>query len=252
MTKTYKQIVETFRDICDRHKMVNTFVNNHPLEINESNPIFPVVAVYPGLTPVYKNSMKLKLKFFVMDQLNDDESNEVEILSDTLQISKDFFDELVENEELYGFTLDMTNLVGEPFAENFRSSEGTDIEDYVAGWYFELDIDVVSEKNNCITPINEVIPTPPTPSPSECPQGETLYSIVSYNNPNSITIDSPVYLFRNPTHFSICGSDLSDGFYTGLNGSYITGGTQGYLFTFSTSETITPSLINLGNFYLDY
>jgi hypothetical protein len=102
--------------------------------------------------------------------------------------------------------------------------------------------------NTCDIPfrIEETQPTPPC----ECPEGVILYNITSYTE-NSVTFDSNVYYFRNPTSFGICDSDNSNGCdYITTNGSYIIGGNLGYLFTFEVDEIIPSSIGNLGKLYL--
>ena len=42
MTKTYKQVVDIFENISARHKMVGSFINNTPFQVNGNTNLFPV------------------------------------------------------------------------------------------------------------------------------------------------------------------------------------------------------------------
>ena len=154
MKKTYKQIVGVFELLADAHAQVNSFVNNAPLQINGNELIFPVVALYPASSNIQRNSMFITFKFFVMDLLTDGYENERDVLSDTLQIGNDFIIELYSNEDKYGFSLDEDSVTMEPFAENFNTTEGTDINDDCAGWYFSFIIEVQNDFDECILPFN--------------------------------------------------------------------------------------------------
>lgn len=155
MEKTYKQTIDMLESIASRHQMVGSFVNDSPLAINDNVDAFPVVAAYPGISTMQKNTVNIRIKFIVMDLLLSDFSNEKDVLSDTLQIIKDFIDEINENDAYAGIYLNQDAITMEPFAENFKSTENTDVQDVVGGWYAELIFTINAPRNRCITPITE-------------------------------------------------------------------------------------------------
>lgn len=153
MYKTYNEIIDTFKDLCDRHLQINTFVNNHPLEINSGdNTIYPVLAIYPGINTMTMSSVIIPIKMFIMDIQKNDYTTETEIQSDCMQIGLDFISELNDNESLYGFFIDPLSTTIENFGENIQSSEDSDISDDVAGCFFEFNIEVINNLNDCVTP----------------------------------------------------------------------------------------------------
>lgn len=154
MKRTYNQIIEVFKDIADKHYNISGFVNNHPLTVNDDELEFPLMAIYPAQTRVIKHGMIIPFKIFVMDLQTNGAKNESEILSDTLQTCNDIIKILYQNEEKFGFVIDESNVILEPFAENFSTSEGTRIEDDVAGWFMTLEVQVQNDFDYCDLPIN--------------------------------------------------------------------------------------------------
>lgn len=152
MKTTYKQVVKAFQELALRHYQVKGFINNHPLEINDSNLKFPVVALYPGISTTPTGLIILNFNFFIMDLLMNDYSNEQDVISDTLQIGNDFVNKLRSDEETYGFEIDVESITMEPFAENFESSENADISDDVGGWYFSMNIHIMNQMSTCNLP----------------------------------------------------------------------------------------------------
>jgi len=161
MQKSYKQVINTFETLAGLHRQVNGFIDNHPLQINGERLTFPVVAIYPGASEIRPNALYLNIKLFVMDLLEEDYSNERDVLSDCLQIGNDFIQKLYQGEINYGFSIDENSITMEPFSENIISTEDTSIEDDVAGWYFEFVVEIVNKFNECTTPF-----APPTSTPT--------------------------------------------------------------------------------------
>lgn len=154
METTYNQIINQIETFVKNHYQINRFVNDHPLAVNKSEGVdFPVVALYPAESSINRSLMTLNIKAFFMDILDNDKSNEREVLSDQLQIGNDFIQYFARNEDNWGFYIDETTVTMEPFSENFESLEDTNIEDNVAGWYFDLNIIVDNVMNNCNIPI---------------------------------------------------------------------------------------------------
>lgn len=154
MKKTYNNIIDSFRWFADNHYQLNGFIDNHPLEANKSEGVdYPLLAIYPGISNINGNEMILNFNVFIFDLLESDYSNEREILSDNLLIANDFINYYARSEEQLGFYVDETTVTMEPFAENFESSEDTNIEDDVAGWYLDVNIHLDNTMNNCNIPM---------------------------------------------------------------------------------------------------
>jgi hypothetical protein len=148
----YRKIIETIELLTLQHNQINSFVNNHPLEINTHNIKFPCVCAYPGVVDIDTSAFKIGIKFFVIDTLKTDGSDEKYILDNTLLILKDFIDRFRTTKKLYGFAIDNDTIQAEPFSQNYRSSEDTDTNDNIAGYYCLLKFDITNFKNECDAP----------------------------------------------------------------------------------------------------
>lgn len=155
METTYNQVITKIEKFANNHLQINQFINDHPLAVNQSEDVhFPAFALYPASSSIDRNKMTLNIKAFFIDILDNDKSNERDVLSDTLQIGNDFIQYFARNEDEWGFYIDETTVSMEPFSENFESNEDTNIEDNVAGWYFDVNIVIGNVMNNCNLPFD--------------------------------------------------------------------------------------------------
>lgn len=155
MKVNYSKIIEVFEKLASKHLQINSFVDNHPLQINSKELNFPVLAIYPGLTRMDKGVVNMGFKMFIMDLQTGGYTGERSGLSSTLLIGNDIIKKLFQSEDEYGFVINEETVVAEPFAENFKSSEKADIEDDVVGWYFSFDIEVQDDYDSCNLPFAE-------------------------------------------------------------------------------------------------
>jgi len=160
LNRTLKQIVKTFESFTtagnkDKHYQLNSFVFNHPLEIVTKDVVYPCLAMYEGNSSIRNGGTFIEFKMFIFDRLLFDNSNELDVISDTHQIGFDIIQKLYSSEEEYGFVIDEESVSIEGFSENYLSTEGTDIEDKVAGHFFKFIVEVQSTFNNCDLPFEE-------------------------------------------------------------------------------------------------
>jgi hypothetical protein len=91
---TYKNIIEKFKDIADRHKMVNSFNTGDIYDVNFDDenkaPVYPYVHLVPQPSQMNENELLLTFNMIVMDMVDNDFKNYYDIQSDTLQIAQDF------------------------------------------------------------------------------------------------------------------------------------------------------------------
>jgi hypothetical protein len=111
------------------------------------------------------------LRVYFIDQLEKDDSNEREVLSDQLSISRDFINWLHLNDE-NGYILTNT-----PNAVPFKSI----VMDYTAGWYMDVSVEVETEGSDCSIPFSGA-----STGYTICPMSYVVNSDNSYN----VTLDS--------------------------------------------------------------
>lgn len=155
MKVNYSKIIEVFELLASKHMQINSFIDNHPLQINSKELTFPVLAVYPTLTRMDKGVVNMGFKMFIMDLQTSGYTGERSTLSTTLSIGNDIIKKLFQSEDEYGFVINESTVVAEPFAENIKSSEKSDIEDDVAGWYFSFDVEIQDDYDSCTLPFAE-------------------------------------------------------------------------------------------------
>jgi hypothetical protein len=144
MSTTYNTILKTFKGMADSHQQINNFGNGVMEEINtfEKDGKFPILWIVPQSAKIGGNSMIYTLRVMVFDICESDDSNEDEILSDTVTILNDILlminNELATNgEEVY--------VLNQPLATPFRQK----FVDYCVGWYADFQIEVNGITSGC-------------------------------------------------------------------------------------------------------
>lgn len=119
-----------------------------------------------------KNSVsEYNLRVYFIDQLEKDDSNEREVISDQLSISRDFINWLHLNDE-NGYILTNT-----PNVVPFKSI----VMDYTAGWYMDISVEVETEGSDCSIPFSGA-----STGYTICP----ISYVVNSDNSYSVTLDS--------------------------------------------------------------
>lgn len=129
---------------------------------------WPIMWIVPTEVTFLQNSVSsYSLRTYFLDLLEQDNSNERDVLSDQLSIARDFTNWLRENES-NGF-----NLLNDPRVIPVKSV----LMDYTAGWYVDMDIEVNTEGSDCSIPFSSGA----TASPVACDPVTVTNSDGSYN-----------------------------------------------------------------------
>jgi hypothetical protein len=151
------------------------------------NEEFPFCWLVPLSVEHLENSVsEYNVRMYFIDILEKDDSNERDILSDQLQIARDFTNWLRQNEN-NGF-----NLLRNPSSTPVKSV----LLDYTAGWYTDFSIEVDTEMSECTIPF---IGT--TGGTMTCPDGTVFNSGSTYSVsvPAGTTLQLPNITISNST-----------------------------------------------------
>jgi hypothetical protein len=105
----------------------------------EVEPLYTRMYVVPGDTVLAQNELIYNFQIIIADRLEDDYSNQQDVMNDTLEICKDIFTVLYlsEYESVWGPAVD-------PFLERFETILG--------GWTLNLQITQPFDYNRCVLP----------------------------------------------------------------------------------------------------
>jgi hypothetical protein len=141
---TYKQVIEDLEEIADKHLQINSFgfgdITQLTMNIEtEKEPLYTRMYVIPTDTILNRNELTYNFQIIIADRLEDDYSNQRDVMNDTLEICKDVFTVLYlsEYESVWGATC-------EPFLENYET--------VLAGWTMNLTITQPFDYNRCVLP----------------------------------------------------------------------------------------------------
>lgn len=152
--KTYNNVIDTIKQLGTNHHQITTVTSGDIWEIDlAKNTKYPLMHINPVSVDAGKSQLTFNFQVFVMDAVEPDESNEQEVLSDTLSICLDIISVFKSGESLYFynsthgqepdyFVDDNFNL--EPFTERFDNS--------LTGWVFNLPVIVEFRYNSCNVP----------------------------------------------------------------------------------------------------
>jgi len=147
---SYKQILDDWKSFADNHLQINSFgYGDETLLTNDIEtkvePLYPRIYFVPQRTRLSQNHMHITWRVMVVDKLEDDLSNQVEVLSDTLEIAKDFYAKAYLSD--YDVEWDATL---EPWLEQ--------TETILAGWTLTVSIQQKFDYNRCVLPITSFLP----------------------------------------------------------------------------------------------
>jgi len=151
----YYQIIQDLSGISFNHPQINSFgygdITQITMDIEtEKEPLYTKLYVVPGQTVFNQNRIDYNFSIVVLDQVNDDLSNQQEVMSDTLEIIKDVWTILYQSytTEYGGFTIDyepLWNSPVTPFLERFETILG--------GWTMNITVEQPFDYNSCDLPI---------------------------------------------------------------------------------------------------
>lgn len=146
---TYNQVVQLLNDIATNHYQIHSFGDGDTWETMESNIAahkkFPLMWVRPISASIEFPFDSIRMGIAVMDLVNTDESNENEVLSDTLSILLDIKALLSTPSYTSVFTVGKSASLT-PFTERYSAK--------VTGWAMEVDVKVLWNKDRCAIPIS--------------------------------------------------------------------------------------------------
>ena len=152
--KTYKAIVEQFKDICNAHKQLNSFTNGDIFEVDLSNEMdFAKAHLVEQSATINNRDFVFTFDLLVMDLVSADGSNETDVLSTTFLILSDVYREfknglgrLSQNQVIVSDQFVINESMScEPFTDRFENA--------LAGWKGTVSITVPSHNNACNSPI---------------------------------------------------------------------------------------------------
>jgi hypothetical protein len=137
--QTINQLISVFKDIATRHYQINGFGIGDAWEVGAStekmHPVLwvnPVTASMPSSDNGYK-TFEIDFEVRVFDLVNKDESNENNVLSDTIDVLKDIVTEFKGHPYYVNSQLNIIDDISfEAFTEEF--------DEEVSGWLCEISL----------------------------------------------------------------------------------------------------------------
>jgi hypothetical protein len=149
-----KQIIQDLSGIAYYHNQIKSFgfgdISQITMDVDtKSEPNYIRMYVIPGNVILNQNRLDYNFSIIIMDRINDDYSNQRDVMNDTLEICKDIFTILYQSytSEYGGFTLDYEPIWGPnvtPFLEEYETKLG--------GYTMNLTIEQAFDYNRCDIP----------------------------------------------------------------------------------------------------
>lgn len=156
MMVNYKQIIQDLSGIAYHHPQINSFgygdITQLTLDIEtKQEPVYAKMYVVPGQTILAQNRLDYNFSIIVCDLINNDLSNQEDVMSDTLEIIKDVWTILYQSytKEYGDFSIDYEPLWNSPvlpFLERYETLLG--------GWTMNITIEQPFDYNNCVLPVS--------------------------------------------------------------------------------------------------
>ena len=142
---SYLQIIEDWKEFADLHEQVNSFGfgDIHQLTNNvltDVEPLYPRMYFVPERTRLNTNHLHITWRLIICDKVEEDLSNQQDVLSDTLEIMKDFYAKAYLSDYDVEWNANL-----EPWLEMTES--------VLAGWTLTLSIQQKFDYNRCVLPI---------------------------------------------------------------------------------------------------
>jgi hypothetical protein len=151
----YKQIIADLGSIAYHHPQINSFGFGDLAQCTndiqtKQEPKYTRMYVVPGEVKLNENHLHYKFSIIIMDRVDDDQSNQAEIMSDTLRTAMDVWTILLQsyNPQQGDFSW---NLIVDydpdifPFIERFETILG--------GWTLNVSFQVAFDYNSCTPPV---------------------------------------------------------------------------------------------------
>jgi hypothetical protein len=147
---SYYQIVQDWEAFANAHEQVRSWGFGDYTQltmdvITKKEPEYPRIYFVPETTRFNPNHMHITWKVIVADKVEDDLSNQQDVLNDTLEICKDFYSKAYLSD--YDVEWDASL---EPWLENDDA--------VLAGWTFTISVQQKFDYNRCVLPIDNLAP----------------------------------------------------------------------------------------------
>jgi len=152
---THQNILTTFKDIAERHYQINEIFIGEKWDIGaEKQHNFPLLVVNLENSTIEQtingfNILKLNYNIKVIDLINNDISNEEDVISDTLQIFQDIVKEVAQHPYYNDSNLSIDGNVNMEVAKGVSDENLTGVEGNII---FKL----ISNQSYCDIPISGI------------------------------------------------------------------------------------------------
>jgi hypothetical protein len=152
--KSLNQLIKSFSDFADAHGQINSFGVGDLWEVGMSTELqYPLLWIQPTETKIIKGEAETfaisttKFRVFILDRVKKDETNEMEVLSDTTQIGHDLVKNIDQNPIFLSgnYTLNEEDVLMEYVTEKLK--------DEVSGVYMQMTFSYPFN-SGCSTPLN--------------------------------------------------------------------------------------------------
>lgn len=151
----FKEIIQDLSGIAYYHPQIMSFgfgsIDQLTMDVEtKQEPTYSKMYVVPGNVQLNENVVLYNFSIIICDRINEDLSNQKDVMSDTLETVKDIFTILYQSYTATygGFSNDYTPLWGPnvtPFLERFETILG--------GWTLNVQIEQPFDYNSCVLPI---------------------------------------------------------------------------------------------------
>lgn len=151
-TRTLNQLIEAFRDIADRHQMVNHFYVGLDSDFTTDNkPTYPSLLVNPVSAGMPKTDngfsmFSVNFEVKILDLLTESNDNQFEILSDGLETLKDIISEFTTHPNYVESDFNVENSLSFNVSRDVLNSD-------VAGWSVTITLLAPNRTSYCGSPI---------------------------------------------------------------------------------------------------
>jgi hypothetical protein len=145
----YKQILGDLKLIGESHKQINSVgfgdITQITMDIEtKKEPEYIKMYILPGLTTLNRNQITYNFNITVMNRVNDDYSNQRDVMNDTLEIIKDIFTKLYLSQYQSEW-----GAVVSPFLEEYETILG--------GWTLSISLTQPYSYDRCEVPIKTFV-----------------------------------------------------------------------------------------------
>jgi hypothetical protein len=141
----YYQIIKDWQDFSDAHEQIRSWGFGDATEltmdvITKKEPLYPRMYFVPNTTKLSPNHMHITWTVIICDKVEEDLKNQPEVLSDTLEIAKDFYSKAYLSD--YDVQWDA---ILNPWLERADT--------VLAGWTFDINVQQKYDYNRCVLPM---------------------------------------------------------------------------------------------------